>query len=192
MGIFSQFSKAMIAENFNKQDWSRTRRIQVRRYSSLLIALSALACGLSSCATTPNRKTLQWMAGAGLAGAVVGTTRQEFKTENAVLYGSVAAATAAVVGLLLNSSDREIDTLRSENISLSSKLKDLELKYQPKLIQEGSSLASTPLPKDISGLVRPGSWRRYSLDQWVQDEANPNIWYRQKEMFEFIPPQTAN
>lgn len=147
----------------------------------LLVATAALP----ACATTARNKTLQLMGASAAAGAIYGASRQEFKSENALLYGAGAAAVAGVVGLYMFNDTKQVD-------DLERKLQALEKQFAPVLVTEGNSALSAPLPKDISKLVKPGSWRRYKLDQWVQDEANPNVWYRQREMFELVPPQTAN
>lgn len=120
------------------------------------------------------------------AGFLLGLTKSENKEAYAVMYGGVGAAAAGAVSMMINIPDE--DVFKKENEQLKNQVKKFEQQLQPQLVQQGKSLFSSPLPKEVSSLVEPGEWKKYKLDQWVQDPNQPNTWYRQVEMFEFTPP----
>src|SRR5690606_31418252 len=98
----------------------------------------------------------------------------------------IGAATVGVLSVVVNSS--KDDSLKSENDQLKAKLDQFQKQSSPQLVQKGNSLFSSPIPSEVAGLVEPGEWKRYKMDQWVQDPNQSNTWYRQVEMFEIIPP----
>ena len=61
-------------------------------------------------------------------------------------------------------------------------------RFDPKLVSEGVGLKESPLPGELKSFIRPGEWKHYKLDRWVKDETQDNVWVRQTELFEFIPP----
>lgn len=142
----------------------------------------------SACSNLPYRKTLMVTAAGAAAGTIYGLTRPEHQTQNATMYGAIGGLAGAVTGLILDVDEASGLKLKSENDRLKLRLDEFQKKLDPQLIGQGSSLFSSPLPKEVSGLVQPGEWKRYKLDQWVQDPYQPNTWYRQVEMFEVTPP----
>lgn len=151
----------------------------------LLVPLAALAFVLlsSGCATTPKEKIIQNMAIAGVVGAVVGATQRDYPSGYALMYGGLAAAASGAISVCLYD-DSDSDKYRKETIRLQSQLDQL----QPKVIAQGNSLFSSPLPREVSSLIQPGEWKRLKMDQWVQDQNDPNTWVRQTEMFVVTPP----
>lgn len=142
---------------------------------------------LAGCSSTNTRNTiLRDMA----AGAVVGSLIAQTKTENreayTAMYAGVGAAVAGAASVAFNIPDEE--KLKKENEQLKTQMQKLEKQFQPQLVQQGNSLFASPIPKEVSALVEPGEWKRYKMDQWVQDPNQQNTWYRQVEMFEIIPP----
>lgn len=121
-------------------------------------------------------------------GSLVGQTKENNKNAYTSMYAGIGAATAGAVSVYMNASSD--DELKKENQSLKIKNEQFQKQLEPQLVQKGTSLFSSPLPKEVSSLVDPGEWKRYKLDQWVQDPNQPNTWYRQVEMFEIIPPAT--
>ena len=119
-------------------------------------------------------------------GALVGQTRTGNREAYSAMYAGIGAATAGAVSALINVPDE--NQMKRENETLKEQVKKFEKQLQPQLVQQGSSLFSSPIPIEVSSLVEPGEWKRYKLDQWVQDQNQPNTWYRQVEMFEIIPP----
>ena len=140
------------------------------------------------CATTKKEKSLLLMGGAATVGAAYGASRPEEKIKNAVLYGSILATGAAVASLFIFDQDRENADLKREAEELKRANDLLKLELSPKLRTQGSSLLGAPVPPELRRLVKPGGWKRYKLDRWVQDEGNENVWFRQTEMFEVTPP----
>lgn len=143
-----------------------------------------LGMSLIGCANFDSKeRVLRDMAiGAGV-GALVASTKSENRAAYTVMYSAIGASVAGAF-----SSYREINAIESTNASLRSQLDQFQKQLRPQLVQEGKGLFAAPLPKEVSSLVEPGEWKRYKLDQWVQDPNQPNTWYRQVEMFEITPP----
>lgn len=147
--------------------------------------LSALSMTVG-CATSTRNKVLRDMAIGAAAGALIAQTKSDYRMTYTAMYAGTGAAIAGAVSTYMNVSKDE--ELQMENQQLKTKLDHFQKQLQPQLIQQGNSLFSSPIPKEVSGLVEPGQWKRYKLDQWVQDPNQSNTWYRQVEMFEIIPP----
>lgn len=147
--------------------------------------LSALSMTVG-CATSTRNKVLRDMAIGAAAGALVAQTKSDYRMTYTAMYAGAGAAIAGAVSTYMNVSKDE--ELQMENQQLKTKLDHFQKQLQPQLVQQGNSLFSSPIPKEVSGLVEPGQWKRYKLDQWVQDPNQSNTWYRQVEMFEIIPP----
>lgn len=126
------------------------------------------------------------MALGAVAGVLVGQTRNENREAYSAMYAGIGAATAGAVSALINVPDE--NQIKKENENLKEQVRKFEKQLQPQLVQQGNSLFSSPIPREVSSLVEPGEWKRYKMDQWVQDQNQPNTWYRQVEMFEIIPP----
>ena len=157
--------------------------------ASKIFFLSILSLYFLSCSTPSQRNIiLRDMFVGAAVGALVAQTKDNNKAAYTSMYAGIGAATVGAVSVYLNTS-RE-DEFKKENQNLKTKIEQFQKQLEPQLIQKGSSLFSSPLPKEVSSLVDPGEWRRYKLDQWVQDPNQPNTWYRQIEMFEIIPPAT--
>lgn len=138
------------------------------------------------CATSTRNRVLRDMAIGAAAGALVAQTKTDYRMTYTAMYAGAGAAIAGAVSAYVNVS--KDDELQMENQQLKTKLDQFQKQLQPQLVQQGSSLFSSPLPKEMAGLVEPGEWKRYKMDQWVQDPNQSNTWYRQVEMFEIIPP----
>ena len=147
-----------------------------------------IVLSLSACATTRKEKALLLVGGGATLGAAYGASRPEERSKNAVLYGSMVAAGAAVASFFVFDPDKENSLLTAEAEELRRANELLKFELNPKLFTQGSSLLGAPVPLELRRLVKPGGWKRYKLDRWVQDEGNENVWYRQTEMFEVTPP----
>lgn len=140
----------------------------------------------SGCSTLEKNETLKKMVIAGAVGFGVGQLREQNKQAYGAMYAGLAASGTAAYIAIQNQNKK--DELQEQNQELRMKLDSFQKRYEPRLVQQGNSLFSSPIPKTVSALVDPGEWKRYKLDQWVQDPNQPNIWYRQVEMFEITPP----
>ncbi len=147
--------------------------------------LSAISLTVG-CATTTRNKIFRDMAIGAAAGALIAQTKTDYRMTYTAMYAGAGAAIGGAVSAYMNVS--KDDELQMENQQLKAKLEHFQKQLQPQLIQQGNSLFSSPIPKEVAGLVEPGEWKRYKLDQWVQDPNQSNTWYRQVEMFEIIPP----
>lgn len=146
-----------------------------------ILLMTCLICGC----TSQNKKTeiVKNMLIGGAIGALVGQAQESHKEAYTVLYSSIGANAGALTTAFMDK-----DVQAAENAQLKKKIEEFENNLKPKLVNSGESLYSAPLPNDLVGLVEPGEWKRYKMDQWIQDPAQPNTWYRQVEMFEIIPP----
>ncbi len=153
--------------------------------TKLVLGLSVVF--LTACSSMSARNIiLRDMAVGAAVGALVGQARTDNREAYSAMYAGVGAATAGAISALINVPDE--NQIKRENENLKEQVWKFEKQLQPQLVQHGNSLFSSPIPKEVSSLVEPGEWKRYKMDQWVQDQNQPNTWYRQVEMFEIIPP----
>lgn len=148
----------------------------------LVLILIAIGC---STANTRDHVLRDMVIGAGV-GALLAQSKSDNREAYTAMYAGAGAATVGAISVYLNVS--KDDSIKNENEQLKSRLDQFQKQLQPQLVQKGSSLFASPLPKEVAGLVEPGEWRKYKMDQWVQDPNQSNTWYRQVEMFEIIPP----
>ena len=140
----------------------------------------------TSCVSQNTRTTIIRDIAIGAAvGALIGQTKSEHREAYTSIYASTGAAVGAITSVYLNVSN---ENFKKENDDLKIQIQKFEKQLRPELIKQGNSLFNSPLPSEVASLVEPGEWKRYKLDQWVQDQNQPNTWYRQVEMFEIIPP----
>jgi hypothetical protein len=153
------------------------------RFFILALVIHFVAVG---CSTSSTRvRIIRDMALGAVAGSLLAQSKEENKNAYSAMYAGIGAAMAGVISVWFNASE---ENLKAENESLKLRLDNFQKRFDPQIVQKGSSLFSSPLPKEVAGLVEPGEWKRYKMDQWVQDPNQPNTWFRQIEMFEIIPP----
>ncbi len=152
---------------------------------SILVSSVLLLC---SCATTYRGKIVQNALIGAAVGVLVGQSKETHKGPNSIMYGSLGASIGGLGTVYYLDPDKEVDSLKAANQALERALE----KTKPKLMDQGSTMFTTSkIPTDLKGLIVPGSWKRYSIDQWHKDESNPNIYYKQTEMVEIIPPSQS-
>ena len=163
------------------------------QYYMRVVTLAFLLSIQTGCGHLTSRTERLLTIGTGFSiGATIGASRPDEKFKNALMYGGLIGVLSAVSAEALIDDAPKIEQLRKETIVLKEANEALKLKNQPRLEQQGASLMNSPLPKDTRHLIKPGEWKRYKLDRWVQDESNENLWYRQTEMFEVIPPSLGS
>lgn len=157
---------------------------EMKEYVALCFAV--LIC--SGCATS-KKSILTGMAVSGLVGATTGyqsSPAGENKTAHAALWGAVAAAAAAAVGLYVFDEEKETDRLRLENRALADQIekgssqKEVEFEKNSKFIPD-------EFPQEFSSLIKPGNFRVYKIDRWER-EGNNRLVYKSK-MVELDPPK---
>ncbi len=142
---------------------------------------------LAGCATPTIRDTiLRDMALGAVAGTLLGQTQSDNRAAYSMMYAGVGGLAAGAMSTYYHLQNEE--KKNKENQDLKEELQRFKKQLEPQLIQQGHSLFKIPIPREVSKLVEPGEWKRYKMDQWVQDPNQPNTWYRQVEMFEIIPP----
>ncbi len=143
----------------------------------------------TNCATTYKGKILEFASAGAIVGGAYGNSRPEYKDQNAMMYASLGALIGTIAGTYLMDPEKEINKAKLEISTLKAKLDEFQ---KPNLIDQGNSLFKSRLPNDLTKLIQPGEWKRYKIDYWVQDQSNQNLWLRQTEMFEVIPPSPTN
>lgn len=151
------------------------------------LIFAILTFSLMGCATSHRGKVIEGAVFGSLAGAAFGLTRSDYREQNSMMFAGLGAGIGSVIAATYNDVDKKTEQLQKENQELKAKLDLLE---KPVLTETGSSLFQSKLPKDLGKLIRPGEWKRYKIDYWVQDQGNANTWFRQTEMLEVIPPST--
>lgn len=151
----------------------------------LILLLTAIQISCASNLSSKQRIIRDMAIGAAV-GSLIGQSKAENRGPYTLMYAGLGATAGAVVNIASNNTDEA--ALIKENERLKAKLEEFQKSIEPKLVSQGSSLFSSPLPKEVASLVEPGEWKRYRMDQWVQDPSNPNQWYRQVELFEIVPP----
>ena len=149
---------------------------------------------VSGCASMPNRtKTILTMVGTGLIVGTIAANRapvDENPGTIGFLWGGNAAAVAGLVSLYvfdeqhrsevfekqLNASQKEVDVFRGEGVGASR---------AP--IFDSESGLERQLPKEYQGLVQPGKWSIYKIDNWISQGDNTLV--HQDKMVRIIPPQ---
>jgi len=153
------------------------------------ITVISISLSLIGCATTSKEKILRNTLMAAGVGAIYGCKKENYPVANAALYGATAAAITGLASLYYYDPEKETEKLKQESALLKEKLDQFE---KPTLIEQGNSLFKSQFPASLAKLVQPGEWKRYRIDQWVQDPNNQNIWLKQVEMYEVIPPNNGN
>lgn len=151
------------------------------------LARALAALGLSAltgaCATTTKGKVAEWTVLGGLAGGAYGSSRPEYKDQNAVMYGAVGAAIGALAAVYYHDPDKQTEQLRLENAKLK---KDLDAFSEPKVLVETPATFNSRIPEKYKRLINPGEWRVAEIDQWIEDGENRLI--HQDKVMELIPP----
>lgn len=154
------------------------------RKFKLTLASVLIPLPLIGCASLKDNAILRDMAVAGAVGAALGHTKEDNKEAYSVMYAGIAASLAGAYSSIVNYSP----SLKAENERLKKELDVFQSKSKPQITKQGSNLFEAPLPQEIASLIHLGEWKKYKLDQWVQDPNQPNTWHRQVEMIEIIPP----
>lgn len=158
----------------------------------LLMTLLLLETG---CATMSNRtKTLLLMGGVGAAAAAAGCavapadTRPEM---SAAYFGAVGAAVAGAAGLFIFDEQKRADELERENSVMRKELAAFRdeggTTQEPQLLYETTAPFGKDMPAEYLGLVKPGRWSVYRLNQWVNQGEGTII--HQDRLVKLVPPQ---
>ena len=145
---------------------------------------------LFSCATH-RQSQLAMMGGGAITGGIVGAStapRGEKPLPHGALWAGALGSALGVLSLYLFDSDKEIETQKQEVTHLKAELEKFQSHLSPKLLAQGKNLFKESLPDEARRLISPGEWKKYSVDEWIQDTQNPNTWLHYNLMYEFIPP----
>ncbi len=131
-----------------------------------IILVFILGLSLAGCASW-EKSTLAYMGGAMAGGLVIGAAQApdgDDKAMHGLLWGSLAAAT---VGAALVYSRDENETIREREIEIKS-LKDQLSASKLRLNGGDSQFLERELPGELQGLIEPGKWSLYEIDEWKQ------------------------
>lgn len=155
-------------------------------YLKVLI-LSLIVSGCS----TANKTNLSIMAGAGLIGSSLGSEtapKGESKSSHALLWGSMAAATAGAIAMMVNDDSKKLEEQRLKIMSLEQAQLEIQNNPPQEVLAQGSSQFSEKnLPKEYRHLLSPGKWRIYKVNRW--QKISDNEFVHQDKLVEIIPPQ---
>ena len=145
---------------------------------------------LNSCATHRQSQLSSMGVGAILGGSIgaIMAPKDESKLTHGALWAGILSSTLALASLYVFDNQKASDDFKAESESLKLELMKFKKSEAPRLLSQGSGLFSKSLPDEARKLISPGEWRKYSVDQWVQDSGNPNTWLHYNLMYEFIPP----
>lgn len=150
---------------------------------SLGLNFIVLVLMLSGCATSSRDKIYEKMGIAALVGVAVGQAQPNYKATYSTMYAGVGAATAAALSLYLDDPYKESVRLRDEVKVLTSKFEQFE---NGKVVKQGPATFGAKVPDKYKGLIQPGEWRIYEIDQWVESDDNRLI--HQDKIMELTPP----
>jgi hypothetical protein len=153
------------------------------------ILVIALMC--VSCASTNRARTLGSMLAAGAASGAIGaatTPANESPAGHALLWGGLAAAVGAVVGLYLFDEQSKSSDLARENEGMRKTLDAMQggAGASAELLYQNNSPFSKDVPVEYQSLIKPGQWSIYKLDQWTMQGENTLI--HQDKMIKLLPP----
>lgn len=159
------------------------------QFRSILVCIITFSLG--ACATA-RQSQLATMGGAAVVGTAVGALSApngESGALHGALWGGIAAAAAGVASLFIFDNDKDNDRLKRENDEFKKQIQTYKEKSEPKLIGSGGEPSGKPVPESLRHLVRPGSWKLYKLDNWIQDGDSRVI--HQDKLLEVEPSQIA-
>jgi glutamate synthase domain-containing protein 3 len=127
------------------------------------------------------------MAG-GLAGGYILGHQLAPKGDNRNLHGLLVGSTAsAMVGAGMIYFLNEDESLKKKNEKIIKLRNQLETKNK-QLLKSGSinnlSLNNDKMPKEITNLINPGSWKLYKVDEWERKSENVLIHNDKELVFE--------
>ena len=159
-----------------------------RRPKAALALYAAFSFFLVGCASA-KKSTLATMAISGLVGSATGyqsAPTGDNKAAHAALWGAVAAAGAAVVGLYVFDEEKETERLRIENRALVDQLEKGDARKEVEF-DRNSKFVPDEFPPEFASLIRPGSFKVFKIDRWEREGTNRLV-YKSK-MVELDPPQ---
>jgi hypothetical protein len=141
--------------------------IQKDLYRKVLLICGALTH--VACATSHKGKVFESMALGAVAGGLYGSTRPEFKQENALLFASMGAALGATYIELTSDLDKEnqkkIEAYQELESALSSKKVD---SGQKEKIFSGSAVISPHrIPPKLRKVLNQGNLTGFKADEWI-------------------------
>lgn len=160
-----------------------------------VVALAAVALGLTSCSTNRG-KTLLGMGVAALAGGTLGalTAPQNERAEgHALMWAGLSSGTAGALGLFVFDEEAKSNELHRQNDVLMKSLNALNGEGDDpsgQLVYESNSPFGKDVPSEYRGLVKPGRWSVYKLNRWTVNGENTLI--HQDKMIQLEPPTFSN
>lgn len=137
----------------------------------------------SGCANTPKEKMIQNILLSSAVGFAIGQNVETNRISNGIAYAGVAG-TVTALWLTHNSDlDQESENLKAENKRLRNEMDKL---LSPTLEQQTTGMMSAKIPSKYAGMINPGEWKIYALDQWVELDENRLV--HQDKIMELIPP----
>lgn len=149
----------------------------------IIFLLPLLISQVSCSSKSIKLQSLGWATTGAIIGGAYGGTRNEYQSQNAVLFGSLGALTGLLSYYYFNDPDKKVESITEENLKLKAQLEDF---YSPKTIAESPGTFNSKIPAKYKKLVRPGEWKISEIDQWIDEGENRLI--HQDKIMELIPP----
>jgi hypothetical protein len=176
--------------------WPGSRGASMRAKNGVaVLAILSLVVTASGCATTNRTKTLLLMTGVGAVAAGVGYSvapRDERPEMHALYWGAAGAAVAGVAGLFLFDEQKRSEELERQATVMKKELDAFRdegstASHGPQLLYETNAPFGRDIPGEYQGLVRPGRWSVYKLNQWVAQGEGTLVHH--DRMVKLVPPQ---
>jgi hypothetical protein len=148
-----------------------------------------------SCATTNKGKILETIVLGAAIGASYGTSKPNFKNENALMYGALGGLTGSLIGLYTFDEERRSEELKQKVLKLEAELDSFGKSPNTDSTALGNATSQPTtrvqlqsfLPKKLQKLVKPGEWALYRIDEWEQLDDSKMV--HKDQVLEFKPPE---
>ncbi len=156
------------------------------RFSVVILLITAL----SSCSSLDYReKALVYSAAAGATGYLIGSgSAKEGESEamHGALWGSLAALTVSTAFLYFMDHEKSIRERRVKDFNAEG-LESFKNNINIDTKSGSAGFKGNDLPEDVNGLIVPGNWKLYKIDEWVKLPNNKVV--HQDKLLEFNPPK---
>jgi hypothetical protein len=157
--------------------------------SKLIITLTVCAFSIG-CASSVKEKIVRNSLVAAAPGVAYGLGRDEFKTQNALMYGATSGLITALVSLYYYDPDKEIEDYKRKSKELAKSLDDFSSPLPSSYLKgySGTTLNNPQaIPEKYRSLISPGQWTLKQIDEWESLDEYRKV--HKTEMLEIIPPK---
>jgi len=137
-------------------------------------------------------KTIMAMAAVGVVAGTIGAMSapvNENPVGHGLLWGGLGAASSGILGMWIFDEQKHSSSLERENEALKKELGVYRIEGEGgrELLTEAPASFAKEIPESMVSLIRPGRWKVWKLDKWINEGENRLI--HQDRMIEMTPPQ---